>query len=332
MKISDIFINSFGRLRSGWRFVFYGFSYLLAITIFGVIIGVTSAIILGKQNTEKFFDSAAGFFFNGIFILTIATFVGWLCGWLLEDLPFKAIGWNLHQDWLKHFLLGSLVGALPLLFAVTIIFAFGGYRFSLNNSASSFSIAKTVLISLIVFIVAAAAEEAAFRGYGLQTMARSHIGWAWVSILLLSLGFGLVHLGNPNAKFIYTFTNTALAGVWLSVAYLKTRSLWFPLGVHWAWNWVMAAIFGIPVSGITTMTPAPLLRVEINEPTWLSGGSYGVEGGVVCGVAVLISTIAIYFLPIAKPTKEMYALTSKENPASKPNVEIEFNNEPEKNA
>jgi membrane protease YdiL (CAAX protease family) len=331
MNISEIFINSVGRLRSGWRFCFFGFSYLLAVTIFGVIIGVTSALILGKENAEKFFDGRIGFFLNGIFILTIATLIGWLCGLLLEGLPFKAFGWSLHQNWLKHFFTGSLVGVLSLLLAVAVIFAFGGYRFSFNNSASTFSIAKSILISLFVFIVAAAAEEAAFRGYGLQTMARSHIGWAWVSILFLSLGFGLVHLGNPNVKFIYTFTNTALAGIWLSVAYLKTRSLWFPLGVHWAWNWVMAAIFGIPVSGITSMTPAPLLRVEINEPTWLSGGSYGVEGGIVCGIAVLISTIAIYLLPIAEPTEEMYALTSKENPASKPNVEMAFNGKLEKN-
>jgi hypothetical protein len=50
MNISEIFINSVGRLRSGWRFCFFGFSYLLAVTIFGVIIGVTSALILGKEN------------------------------------------------------------------------------------------------------------------------------------------------------------------------------------------------------------------------------------------------------------------------------------------
>lgn len=327
MNFSDIFINSFGRLRSGWRLLAYVVAYnFILITVY-VFVSVIFALTLGAKNAEKFFDSQTGFFFNGLLTLSIATLLGWLLGFFFEGLPFRAIGWGFHRGWLKDFILGSLLGFFTLLIAVAIIMLFGGYQFSFNNAVSTFSIAKTVIVSLIIFIIAAAAEEATFRGYGLQTMARSNILWAWVSIVILSLSFGAVHLRNPNVNFWFTFINTALAGIWLSVAYLKTRSLWFPLGVHWAWNWLMAAVLGIPVSGITSFTPAPLLSVKINSPTWLSGGSYGVEGGIVCGIAVLISTLAIWFLPIVKPTEEMYALTSKENPIETDQINFDIKDE-----
>jgi hypothetical protein len=114
---------------------------------------------------------------------------------------------------------------------------------------------QSLLISLAVFIVGAAFEEALFRGYLLQTFARADL--AWLAIALTSLFFAVGHLGNANATHLST-VNTALAGVWFSVAYLKTRALWFPFSLHLMWNWFQGAIFGIEVSGITSLTAAPI--------------------------------------------------------------------------
>ena len=66
-------------------------------------------------------------------------------------------------------------------------------------------------------------------------------------MLLTSVPFAFAHLSNPNVVPGVTFANTALAGIWLAAAYLRTRSLWFPLGVHWAWNWALGAFFGLLV-------------------------------------------------------------------------------------
>ena len=98
-----------------------------------------------------------------------------------------------------------------------------------------------------------------FRGYPLQTLSRA--GLIWLAVILTSVPFGIIHLQNPNATG-FLITNTALAGVWLGIAYLRTRSLWFPLGVHWAWNWALGSIFGLPVSGLETVEPsiAAILR------------------------------------------------------------------------
>ena len=116
---------------------------------------------------------------------------------------------------------------------------------------------KSFIASAVLLLVAALAEEAAFRGYPLQTLSRAHL--VWLGILLTSLPFGFVHLGNPNVVPGVTFANTAFAGVWLAAAYLRTRSLWFPLGVHWGWNWALGWIFGLPISGLRIVSHPLLL-------------------------------------------------------------------------
>jgi len=159
------------------------------------------------------------------------------------------------------------------------------------NDAQWTTIGDTLLLTAVVFIVAAAAEETAFRGYPLQTLLRAHP--FWIAALPSSLIFALVHLGNPNAASAFTFINTLLAGIWLAVGYWRARNLWFPLGLHWAWNWVQGAVLGFPVSGITTLAAEPLLRAQDAGPVWLTGGAYGIEGGLSCTAAILFSTAVI---------------------------------------
>lgn len=110
------------------------------------------------------------------------------------------------------------------------------------------------------------------------------------------------------------FVNTALAGVWLAVAYLRTRSLWFPLGIHWAWNWALGSVFGLPVSGITEIAPHPLLQGTDLGPAWLTGGSYGIEGGLACTITLIVSAIFIWRTRLVSATPQMIRLTSQENP------------------
>jgi hypothetical protein len=115
----------------------------------------------------------------------------------------------------------------------------------------------------------------------------------------------------------FTFLNTALAGVWLAAAYLRTRSLWFPLGVHWAWNWAMASLLGLPVSGITDLAPHSLLHGTDLGPAWLTGGTYGPEGGAACTIALIVSMLFVWRTRLVSATPELLELTSHENPVTK---------------
>ena len=158
-----------------------------------------------------------------------------------------------------------------------------------------------------LFFVAAAFEEAVLRGYILQTFVRSNL--VLFAGVFTSMVFATLHNANPSATWL-SWLNTFLAGVWLAVAYLKTRDLWLPLGVHMSWNWVQGSVFGVEVSGLTKIVEAPLMREFDTGPSWLTGGEYGIEGGVACTIALIVSTAAIHFLPFIRPDQKLLALTS----------------------
>ena len=304
-----IFINDFGRLRSGWRvllFVFAFYAFLLATAL-----RVAYAIVVAVAGAPSRWNFVADVIFR-ITLLASALIAGYLCARLFEGLPWRSLGLTLHTGWLRDLIIGSLVGFASLAVAVGIAGAVGGVSFSVNDAGIA-SICRAMLGSAALLFVAALAEEAMFRGYALQTLTRARL--AVLGVLLTSVPFGLVHLSNPNVVPVVTFANTVLAGLWLAVAYLRTRSLWLPLGVHWMWNWSLGAFFGLPISGIRLVSN-PLLTPTDAGPFWLTGGTYGIEGGVACTIALALSTIFLWRTPWITATRELKKLTSEENPAT----------------
>ena len=308
MKFKEIFINQTGRLRSGWRFLIFLLTVLFVSSFFGAIVRETLyrlPIGFGESSLLSLIN-------QNFVLLVVSLFVGWLCGKFLEGLPFRALGCWFTKNWFRDLIFGSLLGAVSLFFAAFVGMVFGGLRFQLNQENGQSAILLTLGVSLLVFVLGAAGEELFFRGYMLQTFARAKL--AWLAIAFTSLFFASAHLGNPSANYISTL-NTALAGIWFGIAYLKTRNLWLVFGLHLMWNWVQGAILGLPVSGITELTTAPFLRVSEFGTKQITGGDYGIEGGIAATIAIVFSTILIWFLPFLKPTEEMLALTSEEIPA-----------------
>lgn len=315
MELYSIFFNKWDRLRSGGRFlIFVLISYLFVIALSSLLIIPYAFLPAGTIKT--FLGNYWGMMTQELILFLAMTLGGWFCARMLEGLPTRALGWAFHQGWLIDWLKGSLLGALSLVLATLVIILSGGYRFSFAASGMLGAAFTTLLSSGFFFIFAAATEEVMFRGYALQTMTRARL--RWLGIIITSIIFALFHMANPNVVPGWTLLNTMLAGVWLAVAYLRTRSLWFPLGLHWSWNWMMGAVLGLPVSGIESLTPQPLLRAADTGPQWLTGGAYGIEGGAACTLAILLSTLFIWRTRFLAATPEMLGLTDKENP--KPSV------------
>lgn len=294
MTIPDIFFDAHGRLRSGWRFIVFVLSFLSALLLMRVLFALVVEGILRvpPATINAFFARRAGLFATSALTLAAACVCGWLCGRWLENLPWRALGWGAYRGWWRDFLYGSLCGALALCVAVAVGAACGAYSVQIMSPSVTAAAGTELAVAFFFFIVAAAFEEALFRGYPLQTLLRSLP--VWVALIPSFVFFGAVHLGNPHAVPGYTFINTMLAGLWLSLGYLRTRSLWFPLGLHWSWNWTMGALFGLPVSGINEFSNSPLLRLISAGPDWLTGGVYGPEGGLIATIALLISCAFIW--------------------------------------
>jgi membrane protease YdiL (CAAX protease family) len=248
-------------------------------------------------------------------LLVLALGVGYLCAHFLEELPWRSLGASFHKGWFRDFCIGSVIGFAALAFAVVVALIGHGLSFSLNHDWAS--VIRSMIGSGVLLIVAAFAEEAMFRGYALQTLARAKLAWLGVALTLAL--FGVAHLTNPNAIPGFTFVNTAIAGLWFAMAYLSTRSLWLPLGLHWSWNWALGWFFGLPVSGLNVASH-PLLKATDTGPLWLTGGSYGLEGGIAGTIALAFYTIAIWWKSLAPADPELKKLTSEENPVTHPSV------------
>src|ERR1051325_5416406 len=302
MDLRTPFINDAGRLRSGWRIVIFIFVFLSGIKISDLLVLRISwgSIPHGYQLLDLF---------ARIFLLLSSLVAGYLCTRLIEDLPWRSLGLAFTARWFYDLVIGSIIGFLSL--AVAIAAAAGGLRFTFTTEDVFWPTVRAVVGTAVVFMIAALAEEAIFRGYPLQTLSRARL--AWLGILLTSVPFALAHFWNPNIVRGVTFANTALAGVWLAVAYLRTRNLWFPLGVHWGWNWALGSIFGLPVSGLTLLSH-PLMSGKDFGPKWLTGGNYGIEGGVAGTVAIVASILFLWRTKIISADPELLKLTSQENP------------------
>lgn len=308
MDIRTPFFNEYGRLRSGWRALIF----LLVMT---VVLNVSTLFLqLGFRQIGRFPRSDYVFaFFDRTFLLLSALIAGYFCTKFLEGLPWRALGLAFHERWIRDLVVGTIIGILSLTLAVAISVAAGGLRFRSTGSSSWWPVIRSVGGSGVLFGIAALAEEAIFRGYPLQTFARARL--IWLGVLLTLVFFAIAHLLNPNLAFGFTFANTALAGLWLAIAYLRTRSLWFPLAVHWGWNWALGSLFGLPVSGLKLVSHPVVQGIDLG-PSWLTGGLYGIEGGAAGTIALLISTIFVWRTRLVSATPEMMKLTSEEKPVS----------------
>ena len=271
-------VGSDGLLRPIWRAVgFAGVAYFSVILV-GVVYVAFAGPVRGFPGIAYYFVLAAVLFFES-----------WLFILVADDRNFRTLGLWFYSDWWREALCGIGIGLLVISIVVGITAATQSAQFA-SWAPFGLPVWFHLIRTAAALVFAAAVEELMFRGYGFQRLIDATGRWGAVAIS--SILFGLAHLQNPSVTVLST-VNTALSGALLSVAYLKTRGLWLPIGLHWAWNFCMGPIFSFPVSGLR-FEPA-MLRVASHGPAWLTGGEYGPEGGIVLTV---VSMGAIVWLAL----------------------------------
>jgi membrane protease YdiL (CAAX protease family) len=183
---------------------------------------------------------------------------------------------------------GVLIGFGLFTAVIVNIALLGDYRVDGWGSGSG-------AIALLGFSVAAAVtEEVIFRG----VLFRIVEGWfgTWWALALTGALFGASHLLNPHASLWGALAIAVEAGGMLAAAYAATRTLWLPIGLHFAWNFAEGGFFGTDVSG--TDQPQGLLHGVMSGSTWITGGDFGPEGSLYSVLAGIIVTTV--FLVIAR--------------------------------
>ncbi|MFI8093433.1 lysostaphin resistance A-like protein [Streptomyces sp. NPDC086080] len=178
----------------------------------------------------------------------------------------------------RQALLGGATGLGFILVSASLISAFGGYSFSWAGNG----FVAVVWSAVMVQLGAAVTEELLFRGLALQAL--EQLWGSRVALVVTGLFFGVAHLGTPGASVWSAIAIALEAGVMLGAAFLWRRSIWFVVGLHFAWN-TAEQLLGIPVSG---HTPEGLFTVDTHGSALLTGGDFGLETSI---VPVLISVL-----------------------------------------
>lgn len=249
---------------------------LLRITLFLVLVFLLSllgAAALAQMGVHL--EGRARLFATGI-SLAAAILVGIVLLRLLDGRSAGALGFAFTRSAGRDALLGTAIGTGALALAAIVLLVPGKLGYG-PDSGTAGAWASVVAGDFALLAIAAASEEALFRGYPFQVLAE-RFGGATATVLG-SIAFALAHGLNPGIG-VFAIVNIFLAGVLLSIAYLKTCSLWFATGIHVGWNWAMASLFDLPVSGIAFFD-TPLYEPVVGTPQWFTGGAFGPEGGLV---------------------------------------------------
>jgi uncharacterized protein len=276
------FRDNHGRLRPLWAFA-------LALLLSAVAFWISGNIAheAGDQRpfrTELIFRSLWALLEFGIFAWMLTV------GDQIEDHRIAAQGLPQARGWLKHFVLGCVVGGVLTLLAVAPIHFLGRFRFS---PLWSMHLLPNLGATMLMLLIGALAEELVFRGYPFQHLEQG-IGGA-PAVLVFSVLYGLLHLLNPYAS-LWGAANSILFGVLLSIAYLRTRALWLPWGIHFGWNTALGFGLGLPVSGFRVFNL--WTYADAFGPKWLTGANYGIEGGAAATLVFVIGILVLWKLPL----------------------------------
>lgn len=287
---NNLLLDAENHLRSGWRVLLF-FVALIAAYIILATLAKLSRVVPPQ--------SLLFLFYIAVLLVTI------LMLRVVDRRRFVSVGFPLHGKALKEILQGFLIGTIMIVVVAGVELSVGALKLSLRPGVGVLLLLRNFGLSFIFFAYFAMGEELIFRGYPFQAFVEGMGPVA--ATILMSMMFGVLHLGNPDATAFST-VNTILAGVFLSVAYLKTRTLYFPFGLHFAWNFVQSFFLSLPVSGL--LTNRTIFIPTDYGPDWLTGGRYGPEAGV--GTSVVMIVVIVYFIleKRIKPAYDFVALNS----------------------
>ena len=208
----------------------------------------------------------------------------------LDKRSFASLGFKLDKFTLYDIFAGIAIAFImmgSIFFAMKILGWLTFESFAWDAEPISNVILQTAMF-FFVFILVGWNEELLSRGYHLQTIA-SGINLFW-GVIISSIIFGLLHLGNPNAAWV-SAAGIFFAGLFLAYGYIRTKQLWLSIGLHIGWNFFEGVVFGFPVSGLDIY---PLTHISVTGPEIWTGGAFGPEAGLIVLPALVLGAVLIY--------------------------------------
>jgi membrane protease YdiL (CAAX protease family) len=272
--------------------------YIFFYIVIGQIAGLALGFVFGLERAYLFVLTVAGLLASiGCNLLSLRIF---------ESRPFADAGLWWNHAGARNLLLG-LAGGIGS--AVLVLFppvAVGAAHFvHIENPEANIG---TLAFTFVVLFCGASGEELVFRGYGFQILLRS-LG-PYATILPVGVLFAALHSFNPHASYI-GIANTAGFGILFGYAFLRSRDLWLPIGLHFGWN-VTLPLFGASVSGLRIGVTG--YRLEWTSGALWSGGEYGPEGSILTSAVILILFAYVWKAPVRAQTSPLAGPPAGEAP------------------
>lgn len=295
MPLDLIFFRPNLQIRAGWRLVIW-------LVIAGLIdsgLEFLVSLLLPGANNHPFLDPR--WLLTDDALLLIAALIATLIMARIEDASLRDYYIPTTRDFLRpRFWQGLLWGFLAVSLLVGLIAAFHGYRIvgiAIHGSA----LLRATLWWLVAAFAIGVAEEIAFRGYLLRTLADGIRFWP--AAILLSVGFGALHyFGKPFERW-EDFACTGLLGLFGCLTIRRTGSLAFMIGFHAAFDWAVMFFYSGRNAG--EFGVGHLLKTSWTGPDWLTGGMLGPEASrlVFIVIALLFLIFPLVHQPMSSRTR-----------------------------
>ncbi len=271
---------------------FFGLSAIFALVIGfglkGIIKAAPSRLYLGNEPTTLL----------GYVCLAAATLLAYGIMVRRADKRSRASAGLTPQGIFSETGIGLLIGGGVFSAVIGMMRAVGVYHIAGVNPHFH------PLIPLLLFLCLAVWQEVAVRGYLFQTLERR---WgSGIALIASSIFFGLAHLGSPVNGLttlqwlVGPIFITFETGLLFTAAYLLTRRLWLPIGLHWGWNFFESSIYGAPNTGAWCDDPNTLFHDHFTGPFLLTGGPFGPEASVICLVIGTYAGLLLLRMAIRK--------------------------------
>jgi uncharacterized protein len=274
-------------LRPGWGFAFY----------------VVAFLILQKLAVDVAWARNLGY--SGLWSMMLEEFGSLLAAVIpaivlaqVEQRRWRSYGLPMSKVFLRRFGSGVVWGFA----AITVLMSalYGMHAFTLGHLVlHGPRLARFAAFWAMYFLLVGLFEEFLLRGYSQFTLTRG-VGF-WPAAILLSSAFGLIHLRNGGEEWTGAFA-AALIGFFFCLTLRRTGNLWFAVGFHATWDWGETFFYSVPDSG--TVSPGHLLSSSLHGPAWLSGGTVGPEGSLLCFLVIALVWIAFdHMYPASESAK-----------------------------
>lgn len=207
----------------------------------------------------------------------------------LEHRSIYSLGFITKKPALDY-LKGYFIGFILFILAWFLNLLTGAIKYELNHFS------PLIVLFFIGFIVQGLSEEVLCRSFLLQTLSTRYR--PIVAVFLNSIFFSILHLSNHGISLLAVI-NLFLFGLFASLYFWKSGSIWGIAAVHSAWNFTQGNILGVQVSGINA-GPSIILSTGVQSKEIMNGGSFGLEGGLGVTIVLIISLIILILLPIRK--------------------------------